>query len=88
MRIYSIAGQAVTEEEFQRAVYISTGQMLDSYVVHTVFELFDKDGDGKLSYGEFIELMKDRINRGFRVPSSEKSGWQGFKQCVKKEMSL
>jgi len=41
--------------------------MLDSYVVHTVFELFDKDGDGKLSYGEFIELMKDRINRGFRV---------------------
>ena len=24
-------------------------------------------GDGKLSYGEFIELMKDRVHRGFRV---------------------
>ena len=23
-----------------------------------------------------------------QVPSSERSGWQGFKQCVKKEMSL
>lgn len=88
MRIYSIAGQAVTPEEFQRAVHISTGQTLDPYVVHTVFQLFDKDGDGKLSYGEFIELMKDRVQRGFRVSSSEKSRWQGFKQCVKKEMSL
>ncbi|KAL9972112.1 hypothetical protein ACROYT_G018361 [Oculina patagonica] len=88
MRIYSIAGQAVTQEEFQRAVYISTGQALDPYVVHTVFELFDKDGDGKLSYGEFLELMKDRVKRGFGVPASERSGWQGFKQCVKKEMSL
>ena len=31
-------------DEFQRAVYISTGQMLHPYVVHTVFQLFDKDG--------------------------------------------
>lgn len=88
MRIYSIAGQAVTEEEFQRAVCISTGQTLDPYVVHTVFQLFDKDGDGKLSYGEFIELMKDRVHRGFRDFSSEKGRWEEFKQCVKKEMSL
>lgn len=88
MRIYSIAGQAVTQEEFQRAVRISTGQTLDPYVVHTVFQLFDKDGDGKLSYSEFIELMKDRLKRGFMVPASEKTGWQGFKQCIKREMSL
>ena len=32
-------------EEFQRAVRISTGQTLDPYVVHTVFQLFDKDGE-------------------------------------------
>ncbi|RMX39261.1 hypothetical protein pdam_00018993 [Pocillopora damicornis] len=75
-------------EEFQRAVRISTGQTLDPYVVHTVFQLFDKDGDGKLSYSEFIELMKDRLKRGFMVPASEKTGWQGFKQCIKREMSL
>lgn len=67
MRIYSIAGQAVTQEEFQRAVHISTGQKLHPYVVHTVFQLFDKDGDGKLSYSEFIDLMKDRVQRGFQV---------------------
>lgn len=29
--------------------------------------LFYLVGDGKLSYGEFIELMKDRVHRGFRV---------------------
>ena len=32
-------------EEFQRAVRISTGHTLDPYVVHTVFQLFDKDGE-------------------------------------------
>lgn len=88
MRIYSIAGLAVTQEEFQRAVHISTGHVLHPYVVYTVFQLFDKDGDGKLSYGEFIELMKDRVQRGFRMSSMEKTGWEGFKNCVKKEMSL
>lgn len=88
MRIYSIAGQAVTQEEFQRAVHISTGQKLHPYVVHTVFQLFDKDGDGKLSYSEFIDLMKDRVQRGFQTSSTERQGWQGFKKCVQKEMSL
>lgn len=88
MKIYSIAGQAVTQEEFQRAVHISTGQMLHPYVVYTMFQLFDKDGDGKLSYSEFIDLMKDRVQRGLGTSSTEKQGWQGFKKCVKKEMSL
>lgn len=45
-------------EEFQRAVYISTGQMLDSYVVHTVFELFDKDGEIRSIYSLAAWLIK------------------------------
>ncbi|EDO37981.1 predicted protein [Nematostella vectensis] len=44
MRIYSISGQPVTQDEFQRAVRISTGHAIDPYVVHTVFQLFDNDG--------------------------------------------
>lgn len=87
MRIYSISGTPVTQDEFQRAVKISTGHTIEPYVVNVVFMLFDKDGDGKLSHHEFIELMKDRIKRGFKEPLSEKSGWEGFKTCVKKEMS-
>jgi len=32
-----------------------------------VFALFDEDGDGLLSYREFIAIMKDRLHRGFKV---------------------
>ncbi|XP_048589224.1 calcium uptake protein 3, mitochondrial [Nematostella vectensis] len=88
MRIYSISGQPVTQDEFQRAVRISTGHAIDPYVVHTVFQLFDNDGDGKLSYEEFIELMKDKQKRGFRARIGDKTGWEGFKACVKKELSV
>ncbi|KXJ28383.1 hypothetical protein AC249_AIPGENE23357 [Exaiptasia diaphana] len=44
-------------------------------------------GDGKLSHHEFIELMKNRQKRGFRTPSADKPGWEGFKACVKKEIA-
>ena len=30
--------------EFGRAVQIATGHVLDPHVVHTVFQIFDKDG--------------------------------------------
>lgn len=35
--------------------------------MHTVFAIFDADGDGHLSYREFIAIMKDRLHRGFKV---------------------
>lgn len=54
-------------DEFRRAVKVSTGHDLSPHMIKTLFELFDKDGDGKLSYVEFIGVMKDRIHRGFRV---------------------
>lgn len=33
----------------------------------TVFKIFDDDGDGQLSYKEFIAIMRDRLHRGFKV---------------------
>ena len=54
-------------EEFQRAVKVSTGFTLDSHIVDTVFNIFDVDGDGHLSYKEFISIMKDRMHRGSKV---------------------
>jgi len=50
-----------------RAVKICTGTSLSRHLVHTVFQIFDEDGDGQLSYKEFIAIMKDRIHRGFKV---------------------
>jgi hypothetical protein len=54
-------------DEFQRAVKICTGMMLSTHIIDTVFALFDVDGDGQLSYKEFIAIMKDRLHRGFKV---------------------
>jgi Ca2+-binding EF-hand superfamily protein len=54
-------------DEFIRAVKICTGTSLSHHLVHIVFQIFDEDGDGQLSYREFIAIMKDRLHRGFKV---------------------
>lgn len=54
-------------DEFKRAVKISTGHELSENLINTLFQIFDKDGDNKLSHVEFMGVMKDRIHRGFRV---------------------
>ncbi len=48
-------------------------------------QIFDNDGDGLLSYQEFIAMMKDRVNRGLKT-FSRQEGWSGFKRCVKQEL--
>jgi len=48
-------------------------------------QIFDNDGDGLLSYQEFIAMMKDRVNRGLKT-FSRQEGWGGFKRCVKQEL--
>lgn len=58
--------------EFARAVKVSTGHALDPHVVDTVFQIFDVNNDGRLSYSEFIAVMRDRLHRGFRVR------WEGL----------
>lgn len=54
-------------DEFSRAVKICTGLTLTNHLIDTVFAIFDEDGDGLLSYKEFIAIMKDRLHRGFKV---------------------
>lgn len=46
---------------------MSTGIELTKNVVHATFLIFDEDGDGKLTYNEFIAIMKDRLHRGLHV---------------------
>ena len=67
MTMFTIAGTAVTEDEFGRAAKICLGRPLDKSVVNTVFNIFDVDGDGKLSYKEFLSVMKSWKLRGFKV---------------------
>jgi len=60
---YTLANTPVGPEEFKRAVRISTGQVLSDNLVMTVYAIFDKDGDQKLSQKEFIGVMTDRYAR-------------------------
>jgi len=85
MRMYTLADKPISQEEFSRAVHICTGKHLSPHMVYTVFQIFDDDGDGLLSYQEFVAMMKDRIHRGLKTYSRQE-GWEGFKHCVKREM--
>jgi len=85
MKMYTLADKAISPEEFIRAVSICTGRQLSQHVVKTVFQIFDGDGDGLLSYQEFIAMMKDRVNRGLKS-FSRQEGWVGFKRCIKQEL--
>ena len=54
-------------------------------MVKTVFQIFDNDGDGMLSYQEFVAMMKDRVSRGLKSYSRQEA-WTGFKKCIKQEV--
>ena len=54
-------------DEFTRAVYVATGLHLTRHVVNTVFRIFDEDNDDKLSYKEFLGVMKERLQRSEKV---------------------
>ncbi len=69
--MYTLADKAISEDEFGRAVTICTGRTLSRHLVHTVFQIFDNDGDGLLSYQEFVAMMKDRVNRGLKTFSRQ-----------------
>ncbi|CAK1545433.1 unnamed protein product [Leptosia nina] len=85
MRMYTLADHPISKDEFHRAVKICTGIAQSEHLVSTVFAIFDADGDGLLSYKEFIAIMKDRLHRGFKS-YAKNEGWEAFKSCVKQEM--
>ncbi|XP_071875903.1 calcium uptake protein 3, mitochondrial-like isoform X3 [Bombus fervidus] len=85
MRMYTLADHPISKDEFQRAVKICTGSTLSEHIIDTVFALFDEDGDGQLSYKEFIAIMKDRLHRGFKSQRRHKH-LQAFSSCVKQEV--
>jgi Ca2+-binding EF-hand superfamily protein len=84
MRIYTYADHPISEADFQRSVKACTGQNLNSHLIHVVFQLFDADGDGKLSHKEFIAVMKERVHRGTKLANPGR--WDSFKTCIKNEM--
>ncbi|XP_059700730.1 calcium uptake protein 3, mitochondrial isoform X7 [Haemorhous mexicanus] len=85
MQMYNFASRSIGQDEFKRAVYVATGVKLSPHLVNTVFKIFDVDRDDQLSYKEFIGIMKDRLNRGFRGYKPIQR-YTTFKSCVRKEL--
>ncbi|XP_020562442.1 calcium uptake protein 3, mitochondrial isoform X1 [Oryzias latipes] len=86
MKMYNFANRSVGQDEFARAVYVATGIKLTRHLVNTVFKIFDEDHDDKLSYKEFVGVMKDRLHRGHGGLRVEEK-FTSFKSCMKKELS-
>ncbi|KAJ7326731.1 hypothetical protein JRQ81_016490 [Phrynocephalus forsythii] len=86
MQMYNFASRSIGQDEFKRAVYVATGLKLSPHLVNTVFKIFDVDKDDQLSYKEFIGIMKDRLQRGFRGYKTLHK-YTTFKSCVRKELN-
>ncbi|XP_029369179.1 calcium uptake protein 3, mitochondrial [Echeneis naucrates] len=86
MQMYNFANRSIGQEEFNRAVYVATDIKLTHHLVNIIFKIFDEDHDGKLSYKEFIGVMKDRLHRGDGGVRVEEK-FISFKSCLKKELS-
>lgn len=86
MQMYNFANRSIGQDEFTRAVYVATGLKLTHHVVNTVFKIFDEDHDDKLSYKEFLGVMKERLHRSEKVIRVEEK-FTNFKSCMKKNLS-
>uniref|UniRef100_A0A1I7ZXL9 EF-hand domain-containing protein n=1 Tax=Steinernema glaseri TaxID=37863 RepID=A0A1I7ZXL9_9BILA len=88
VRLYTAADMPVSRSEFIRAVKCSTGHELDPHLVDILYRIFDANGDGRLSYSEFIAVMNDRLHRGFKSNSKMTAmGWKPFRDCVISEFA-
>jgi hypothetical protein len=67
LRFHTLANRAISTNEFQRAVRISSGFELDERIVNVIYDVFDENRDGQLSYKEFIAILRGRLRRGLKV---------------------
>lgn len=66
LKFHTQANRSISTNEFQRAVRISSGFTLDEHIVKVIFNVFDENSDGQLSYKEFISVLRSRLRRGLK----------------------
>lgn len=54
--------------------------LLSDHVVNVIFDLFDDNGDGRLSNKEFVKVMKKRWSRGLETPKD--TGFFNFIEAI------
>ncbi|CAF4469697.1 unnamed protein product, partial [Rotaria sp. Silwood2] len=68
LTFYHIAGGAIDKQIFRHVAKTVNHIELDSHLIDVVFTIFDENEDQLLSYVEFIQLMKNRLERGLQRP--------------------
>jgi Ca2+-binding EF-hand superfamily protein len=68
LTFYHIAGGAIDKQIFHHVAKTVNHIDLDAHLIDVVFTLFDDNQDQLLSYVEFIQLMKNRLERGLQRP--------------------
>eukprot|EP01137_Pigoraptor_chileana_P005283 Opistho-2@48166 len=86
--MYNAAGATISKADFKRAAKVAANVDLDNHLIEVVFNLFDRDGDGELSYREFVHIMRRRAQRGMDKSRDlgVARGLSGLMQCVKEKM--
>ncbi|VDP08343.1 unnamed protein product [Soboliphyme baturini] len=65
LQFYHLAGAAIDQATFRHIVHNVANKPLSDHMIDVIFNLFDEDQDGKLSYKEFVKVMKRRFKFGF-----------------------
>lgn len=68
LTFHTLAGAAIDSDTFLHMAKVVAKVHLRPHVVDVVFTLFDENGDGQLSYKEFVQVMKNRLLRGLDKP--------------------
>ncbi|CAF1575641.1 unnamed protein product, partial [Didymodactylos carnosus] len=59
---------AIDKQIFRHVAKTAAKINLDQHLIDVVFTLFDENEDEKLSNTEFVNLMKNRLERGLQKP--------------------
>lgn len=80
LKFYAIAGASIDKKILKHVAKTVAEVELSDHVVNVIFDLFDVDGDGKLSHHEFIKVMKRRLARGLQMPKD--TGFVNFVSAI------
>ena len=68
LTFYHIVGGSIDKQIFHHVAKIVNQIDLNQHLIDVVFHLFDDNQDQLLSYLEFIQIIKNRLERGLQKP--------------------
>lgn len=68
LKFYAIAGASIDKGILKHVAKTVANVDLSDHIINIIFDLFDENGDGKLSRKEFIQVMKKKLSSGLKRP--------------------